>query len=211
MKLFYNTSDFGKIFFPNFIWQSKINKILLTFDDGPMINNSEKILSYLNKFNIKVLFFCVGDNIKKYQELTSEILSEGHSIGNHTFYHKNIRKLSNKEIAKEIEMTNNILFDKFGYKCEYFRPPYGKFTFSLSKLLEVYKMKNVMWSLLTYDYKNDFEVVKFAILKYLKNNSIVVLHDSIKSSQIILDSIDFIMEFANKNNYEIGNSSECLK
>lgn len=211
MKLFYNPSDFGKILLPNFIWQSKINKILLTFDDGPLINNSEKILSYLNKFKLKVLFFCVGDNIRKYPELVSEILSEDHSIGNHTFYHKNTRKLSNKEIAKEIEMTNNILFDKFGYKPEYFRPPYGRFKISLQKLTENYKMKCVMWSLLTYDYKNDFEVVKFAVLKYLKNNSIVVLHDSIKSSQIILDSIDFIMDVANKNNYEIGNPAECLK
>ncbi|GAB6281487.1 MAG: polysaccharide deacetylase family protein [Ignavibacterium sp.] len=211
MKLFYNPSDFGKILLPNFIWQSKINKILLTFDDGPLINNSEKILSYLNKFNLKVLFFCIGDNVKKYPEIITEILSEGHSIGNHTFYHKNIRKLSNKEIAKEIEMTNNILFDKLGYKSEYFRPPYGRFKLSLSIILENYKMKNVMWSLLTYDYKNDFEVVKFAVLKYLKNNSIVALHDSIKSSQIILDSIDFIMDVANKNNYEIGNPTECLK
>ncbi len=211
MKLLYNPSTFGKILFPDFLWQSKNNKILLTFDDGPMINNSERILSYLNKYELKVLFFCVGDNIKKYPNLISEILSEGHSIGNHTFYHKNIRKLSNLEITKEIEMTNEILFDKFGYKCKHFRPPHGRFKFSLSKLLENYNMENVMWSLLTYDYKNDFEVVKFAVLKYLNNNSIVVLHDSIKSSQIILNSIDFIIDITIKNNYEIGSPLECLR
>jgi hypothetical protein len=69
----------------------------------------------------------------------------------------------------------------------------------------------VMWSLLTYDYKNDFNLVKFITTKFLKNNSIIVLHDSMKSKGIILDSINTIVEQAAENGFEIGEPAECLK
>ena len=55
-----------------------------------------------------------------------------------------------------------------------------------------------MWSLLTYDYKNDINIVKFAINNYLNSNSIIVLHDSNKSKNIIADSIKYIVEAALK-------------
>ena len=67
-----------------------------------------------------------------------------------------------------------------------------------------------MWSLLTYDYKNDLEVVKFGVKKYLRNNSIIVLHDNIKSKNIILDSISLIVDEARSRNYQFGEADECL-
>ncbi len=67
-----------------------------------------------------------------------------------------------------------------------------------------------MWSLLTYDYKNDFSITKFAIEKYLQKNSIIVLHDSNKSKNIILNSISLITENALKKNYQFGRAEECL-
>jgi hypothetical protein len=72
-------------------------------------------------------------------------------------------------------------------------------------------MKCVMWSLLTYDYKNDFDVVKFAVSKYLRSNSIVVLHDNNKSKDVIKDSINFIADEAARKGYSIGEPIECLK
>jgi myo-inositol-1-phosphate synthase len=69
----------------------------------------------------------------------------------------------------------------------------------------------VLWSLLTYDYKNDFEIVKTSVKKYLQEDSIIVLHDSIKSAGIILDSIRFAAEEADKKGYKTGNPAECLR
>ena len=67
-----------------------------------------------------------------------------------------------------------------------------------------------MWSLLTYDYKNDLSIVKFAVDKYLKHNSIIVLHDSNKSKNIISDSISFIADEVGKKHYQFGEADECL-
>ena len=72
-------------------------------------------------------------------------------------------------------------------------------------------LKAVMWSLLTYDYKNDFNIVKFAVRKYLEKNSIIVLHDSLKSKNIILESINYIVEESSRRGFQIGVPAECLK
>ena len=73
------------------------------------------------------------------------------------------------------------------------------------------KLKNVMWSLLTYDFRNDLNVVKFAVNNYLEKNSIVVLHDSLKSKDIIAESIDYIVEESSRRGFQIGAPSECLR
>lgn len=211
MKYKYNPPPILKKIFHEFYWDTTNNKILLTFDDGPVPRSTEIILSELSKHKIKALFFCVGDNIRKHPELANTILSDGHSIGNHTFNHKILRTLSYQEKMNQIVSFNKLLQDDFGYQVKYFRPPHGRFQLATNRLLKKNNLKNVMWSLLTYDYKNNFELVKFAVTNFLKKDSIVVLHDSNKSKQIIKDAISVIIEEADKKNFTFGEPSECLK
>ncbi len=210
MKYFYNPPAILKKIFNDFYWQTVNNKVLLTFDDGPNPGTMELIIKKLSDKKIKALFFCVGDNIQKYPVLVNEILNEGHSIGNHTFNHKILSSISKSEKDEQISTVSLLLKEKFNYEVKYFRPPYGKFQLSTNKLLVNHNLKNVMWSLLTYDYKNDLSIVKFAVQKYLKNNSIIVLHDSNKSKDIILDSISSIADEVEKHNYQFGTAGECL-
>lgn len=211
LKYFYDPPKVIKIAFKNFIWNTSNSKILLTFDDGPIPETTEIILKCLNKNKINAVFFCVGNNVKNYPELCKNIISEGHLIGNHTFNHKKIINLNKKEIDEEIDSFNNLLNQKFNCKIRYFRPPHGKFNFSTSKIMREKNLKNIMWSLLSYDYKNDINLVKFVVNKYLQKNSIVVLHDSKKSKEIIEDSIKIIIDETYKKGFEIGKPDECLK
>jgi peptidoglycan/xylan/chitin deacetylase (PgdA/CDA1 family) len=211
MKYLYNPPIIIKKIFGQFRWNTNNNKVLFTFDDGPVPATTEKILKKLDELKIKAVFFCVGDNIKKYPELVALILKQGHLVGNHTYNHKNIRTLNREENITQIKMVNDILNEKYDYNPEYFRPPYGKFNLSTPGLLNDHKLKGVMWSLLTYDYKNDFNIVKHAADEYLRKNSIVVLHDSLKCADIILDSIQYISDVAAKKGFTIGEPAECLK
>lgn len=211
MKFRYNPPQIVKKYFHEFYWNTTNNKILLTFDDGPIPESTEIILSELSKNKIKVIFFCVGDNIRKHPSLTNEILAEGHTIGNHTINHRILKTLSYADKIKQIQSFNNLMKEEFNYEVKYFRPPHGKFQLSTNNLLKQFNLQNIMWSLLTYDYKNNFELVKFAVTNYLNKNSIVVLHDSIKSKDIIRASISFIVDEAAKNNFSFGEPSECLK
>mgnify|MGYP003507398853 FL=1 len=182
----------------------------MTFDDGPNPGTTEIILNKLSDEKIRALFFCVGENVQKYPELIHQIKGEGHFFGNHTFNHKILNKISDEEKDYQISSVNKIFKDQFDIKLKYFRPSHGRFQLSTSSLMKKHQLKNVMWSLLTYDYKNDLSIVKFAIEKYLTHNSIIVLHDSNKSKNITSDSISFIADEVEKRNYQFGEAEECL-
>ena len=210
MKYKYSPPFIIKQIFNDFYWNTSNNKILLTFDDGPTEEATEIILTTLSQFGIKAAFFCVGNNVEKNQSLVKEILNENHLIGNHTFNHKRLTRISNSEAIEEIDSFNNLMKNSFDYEMRYFRPPYGRFTISTQGILKEKNMKCVMWSLLTEDYKNNFETVKFAVKNYLKKNSIIVLHDSIKSKDIIRDSINLIIDEALSNGFTFGEPEKCL-
>ena len=206
----YSPPKIIKNYFKDFIWNSSKNKILLTFDDSPNPGTTELILSFLNAHSLKAVFFCVGSQIIKNKELAKEIISEDHTLGNHTFSHKNLFHSRNK-IVKEIDCTCAAAESLLDYKFKYFRPPYGKFDFRLKYIAQEKNLKVLMWSLLTYDYQNDLNIVKFALSKYLKNNSVIVFHDNQKSKMIIIDSLKYLLDEINIKEYAIGEPEECLK
>ncbi|MCX6150154.1 MAG: polysaccharide deacetylase family protein [Ignavibacteriales bacterium] len=211
MKIKYNPPLFIKKCFSKFYWNSSNKKILLTFDDGPNPLITNKILEELDKHKIKALFFCVGENIEKYPELVKNILANGHTIGNHTLSHKRIANLNHLERENEVDWVTTLLLEKYGYQINYFRPPDGRFSFRTQKFMDQRNLQMVMWSLLTYDYKNNLDIVKFAVEKNLNVDSIIVLHDNPKCQQIIVDSIRFIIKEAKQRGFEFGEPSECLR
>lgn len=210
MKVLYDPPFIVKKIFKRFNWNSVSNEALLTFDDGPTVEATEKILKFLNDHKVKAVFFCVGNNIKRRPELAKAILAEGHSIGNHTFNHKRIAGLKPDEIRAELNEFDKTAEEELSYKTDLFRPPHGRFTFNNYRLLNEMNKKTVLWSLLTYDYKNNIEEVKRS-LKYIKHNSIIVFHDSVKSERIILDSLNLTLEEADKKGIKFGEPSGCLK
>ena len=78
-----------KKFYPSCIWKGKENVIYLTFDDGPHPEITDFVLHQLLIFKAKASFFCVGKNVVAYPETYSNIIDQGHTIGNHTFSHLN--------------------------------------------------------------------------------------------------------------------------
>ena len=200
-----------KKLFNDFIWQTSNNKILITFDDGPSATTTPRILDFLAKNEIRAAFFCVGKNIRKDPELTKQVIKEGHLIANHTMEHKLINKMNISEAQEEIRSFNELMKEKFNYDIKYFRPPHGGFNLRTKGLLKTLDLKNVMWSLLSYDYENDFEKVKHGIDNHLRENSIVVFHDNIKSNSIIEESLNYTIKVAAKKAFDFGEPEDCLR
>lgn len=156
--------------------------IYLTFDDGPIPEVTPWVLNVLEQYNIKATFFCVGNNIQKYPHWLEAIHQQGHSIGNHTCNHKNGFSTSKQEYLKDVVKAQDILNRLLPYTTPYFRPPYGRLTFSQAK--EISKThKIVMWSVLSgdFDTQQSGKTVLEKTIQYTKPGSIVVFHDSIKA------------------------------
>jgi peptidoglycan/xylan/chitin deacetylase (PgdA/CDA1 family) len=197
--------------FSDFVWNSSNNKILLTFDDGPTQESTERILQILSSNKINAVFFCVGNNVNNHPLLTEKILSARHTIANHSMNHKLLTSMDREESIQELLAFNSMMKDKFNYDVKYFRPAHGRFNLKTNGLMKELHMKCVMWNLLTYDFENNIEKVKYAIEKYLQRNSIIVFHDNIKSKEIIETALNYTIDLVGKRNFEFGEPADCLK
>ncbi|MDO4790021.1 MAG: polysaccharide deacetylase family protein [Porphyromonas sp.] len=169
-----------RILFPGALWslpKEKEKVVYLTFDDGPIPEVTPWVLSVLREKGVKATFFCVGDNVRKHPEVFEQVKAEGHAIGNHTFNH-----LQGWKVSLGSFMANVQKADEWLEHTDLFRPPHGHLRWSqFFRLRKKYKM--VMWDVVTRDYSKHQtpEGTLDSVCKYVKNGSIIVFHDSIKS------------------------------
>ncbi|HEY4334942.1 MAG TPA: polysaccharide deacetylase family protein, partial [Puia sp.] len=100
-------------------------KLVLTFDDGPDPNYTPKILDILAKYHVPATFFLVGINAENNIPIVKREFREGHEIGNHTFTHPNIAKVSTRRAILEMESTRLLIECITGRSTIMFRAPYN--------------------------------------------------------------------------------------
>lgn len=174
-----------KKIFRNYIWSipNTENKVYLTFDDGPIPEVTEWVLSELKKHEAKATFFCIGDNVKKYPEVFNKVISEGHSVGNHTFNHLNGWKTATKKYIENTKICEKEIFNLNSKNSNQFRPPYGKIKPQQSKILRKLGYKIIMWDVISYDFETTISKDECLqnVLKNVQSGSIIVFHDSKKA------------------------------
>ena len=103
-------------------------RVALTFDDGPHYKYTAEILDILDEYGAKATFFVVGELAERYPELILRELAEGHEIGNHTWSHPKMKKLTVDSLKQEILKTEELLNEIADYRPKLFRPPEGSFS-----------------------------------------------------------------------------------
>ncbi len=193
--------------YPERIWafSRSINAIYLTFDDGPIPEITPWVLNTLHKHNAKATFFCIGDNVQKYPELFKNILSEEHTVGNHTFNHLNGWKANTDEYVKNVLKCQEILNSESRIQNSelLFRPPYGKLTSNQAKNLQKNGFKIVMWDIISYDYDASVseEQCLQNVLKNIKPGSIIVFHDSLKAEKNLRYVLPKVLEYISEKGW----------
>lgn len=160
-------------------------KIALTFDDGPDPVYTPRILSILEQNGIDASFFVIGENALNYPRLVRRMYDDGDDIGNHTFTHPNIARISAEQTATELNATQRLLQGITGHSSILFRPPYNADAepSTQDELVPVWRAQNqgyltVGESIDPLDWERPSkEEIVSRVMSNLDNGNIVLLHD----------------------------------
>ncbi len=186
--------------FPNTIWrrQEESKTLYLTFDDGPVEKETNWVMNLLDDYELKATFFCVGENANNNASMIKELLTKGHSIGNHTYNHLPAWKCSRQEYFNNIEKAKPYI------KSGLFRPPHGQLYPWYMKALNAYFKSIVMWDVLSMDYDerlNQKEVLN-NVLDHTRQGSILLFHDSKKAWKRMHYALPAALDILLKKGYQ---------
>ena len=153
--------------------------IALTFDDGPSEKLTPKLLDILKERKIHATFFVVGQNAAEYPDILKRAVAEGHEIGNHSWSHPQLTRLSTAGVDSQISKTNAAIKAAIGHDPVLMRPPYGATTPALNRhYAQTYGMKVILWSVdpLDWKYRNSARVER-EILAQTGPGGIILSHD----------------------------------
>lgn len=170
-------------------------KIYLTFDAGYENGYTPAILDALKKHNVKATFFVVGNYIKTAPDLVKRMVEEGHTVGNHTYNHPDMSKISDMEAFKgEIQSLEALYKETTGQELpKYYRPPQGKYSEQNLKNASELGYKTVFWSLAYVDWYTDkqptHEQAFDKLMSRIHPGAVVLLHSTSKTNAEILDEL----------------------
>jgi peptidoglycan/xylan/chitin deacetylase (PgdA/CDA1 family) len=153
--------------------------IAMTFDDGPSAENTPRLLEMLKQRNIKATFFLIGQNVAANPDLVRRILADGHEIGNHSWTHPQLSKLSDDRVTMEITKTQDAIKDASGFTPSLLRPPYGAITPRQREWVEDrFGLNVILWSVDPFDWKRPgASVITQRILSQVRPGAIILSHD----------------------------------
>ena len=192
---------FYRLLFPEAVWRIKGRRkskvVYLTFDDGPIPEETPWVLDTLDRYGVNATFFMVGDNDRRYPEIFEEIKRRGHAYGNHSMHHIQGIKSSRRRYLCDITEADKLIDSPL------FRPPHGLLRFGQAKAIKDH-YNIVMYDLVTRDYSRKLtpEKVLDNVKRFARNGSIIVFHDSRKSSRNMRYALPRAIEWLLERGYE---------
>jgi peptidoglycan/xylan/chitin deacetylase (PgdA/CDA1 family) len=153
--------------------------VALTFDDGPNPPYTDEIVGYLHSQHVHATFFVVGIAVQAHPDSVRREVEYGDAVGNHSWDHAHLVLLSRAHIEREITSTEDEIQRVAGVHTDIFRPPFGARDFAVIKVAHQLGLQVIMWSVpLPADWTQPApQTIADRVLKYVKNGSIIVLHD----------------------------------
>ena len=187
--------------------QAEKNKkvVALTFDDGPDGNTTPQALDILAKYKIKATFFVQGKNIAGNEAILKRMQSEGHEVGNHSWNHPILTKLSLEDAKKQITDTEDAIKSVLGKSTKLMRPPYGAISDDIRNSLD---LSFIMWNVDSLDWKSKNEAAILTEIQHqTSDGAIILMHDIHQPS---VNSLPKVIEYLQGQGYSFVTVSELL-
>ena len=169
--------------------------LYLTFDAGYENGHTEAILDVLAKHKAPAAFFVVGPYIRQNPALVKRMAAEGHTVGNHTWHHWDMDRISDREtFAKELSDVADAYEQTVGQPMpRYYRPPRGIYAEQNLAMAQALGYRTVFWSLAYVDWKQDEQPSREEafdkLLGRVHNGAVVLLHSTSATNAEILDEL----------------------
>lgn len=170
-------------------------KIYLTFDCGYENGNTGNILDALKKHDAPATFFVVGHFLESAPEMVKRMMEEGHTVGNHTYHHYDMSKISDPAaFQKEMDDVKTLFQETTGTEMAmYYRPPQGKYSEANLQMAKDLGYATFFWSLAYVDWNVDaqpsHEEAFSKLTGRIHPGAVVLLHNTSKTNGEILDEL----------------------
>ncbi|MGW5634699.1 polysaccharide deacetylase family protein [Streptomyces sp. NPDC003832] len=126
--------------------------MVLTFDDGPDPRYTPAILDILAEYEVRAMFFVCGEMAAAHPGLLARMSEEGHVVGNHTWSHPLLTRLTRRQIRSQMERTCDVIEEAYGERPEWFRAPYGAWNRAAFQIGAELGMEPLAWTVDTLDW-----------------------------------------------------------
>lgn len=184
--------------YPNLVFRSGDTEkplVALTFDDGPDATFTPSILDILREHDIQATFFVTGIRVEQFPEVMKLIVNEGHTVGNHGYYHMDYTTLTPQEIEADLKRNNDVISKSTGQLTNIFRPPYGALDHRSIEAIRAAGYKIVLWNVDSLDWMSlPREEVLEHVLPKTRNGSIILQHSAAGPGEDLTGTVQALPE-----------------
>lgn len=153
-------------------------KVSLTFDDGPNPEATPRILDALAEAGVKATFFILGAHAERWPDLVRRVVTEGHQIGNHGYFHRKLHFKSPAYVKRDLVLGKRAIERAGGESPRFFRAPHGFRSPWVTSIASSLGEKTIGWSLGVWDSdRPGVDAIVERTISGTKDGSIVLLHD----------------------------------
>jgi probable sporulation protein (polysaccharide deacetylase family) len=166
------------------------------------------ILATLKKHHLSVSFFLEGNWVKKNPDLAKMIVDAGHEVGNHSYSHPDMKRLSADRARMEMIKTNEVIEATTGKKSTWFAPPSGSYRDETVKIANELKMETVMWTVDTVDWQKPTPGVLInRVMNKVGNGSLILMHPTESTAK----ALDRLIKLIEQKHLKIGTVTDLME
>ena len=190
--------------------RTDLKVLAMTFDDGPHPQNTPRLLDMLKKRKVKATFFTIGRSVDLYPHIAKRIVSEGHEIGNHTYTHGNLSKMSESRVRSELDRGRDAIVRATGFNPKVMRPPYGALYKNQRQwIMDAYGYPTILWSVDPMDWKDrNAGIVSRRLITRANPGGILLAHDLHKTT---VDAMPKALDSLLSQGYKFVTVSELIR
>ncbi len=183
-------------------------QVAISFDAAWGADKTQQIMEVLEEYEAGATFFLVGFWVDKYPEMVKAIDEAGFEIGTHSNTHPDMAKISQENIAKELDISTEKIKAITGKEVSLFRPPYGSYNNDLINACSQRNLIPIQWDVDSLDWKGlSATDITTRVIDKVQNGSIILMHNNADN---VVDAVKMVLERLTNEGYKVTSVGDLV-